>query len=205
MIFWSVLVEFILVPWRCVVNANTEQRQGYFSNLRPFKAIKVDLLHEGQGFPSQRPWGRSFNSLFLNMATIEAMPPKAWQPGAPWWASEAPEHHYLLLPHLLWWSARQPDLPTILWVTQTLHSSPHRSSSVGSTGRDWCHAPKAPAWWHSCARNANHPLELGLSLHPLCIKKGPWWPKNLPNPPNYVSSNGVLGEEVCPPLRSSWQ
>lgn len=62
-----------------------------------------------------------------------------------------------------------------------------RSSSVGSTGRDWCHAPKASTWWHSCARNANHPLELGLSLHPLCIKKGPWWPKNLPNPPNYVS------------------
>ena len=192
MIFWSLLMEFILVPWRCVVNANTEQRQGYFSNLRPFKAIKVAFLHEGQGSPSHRPWVRSFSALFLNMATVEATPPKAWQPWAPWWASNASEPPYLLLPHLLWWGARQPGLPRILWVTQTFPSSPHRSSSVGSTTDAMLQ--KLPL---------DGTLELGLSLHPVCIKKGPWWPKNLPNPPNYVSSSGVLGEEVCSPLGAS--
>ena len=41
MSFLSVLNEFMLVPWKCVINTISEQRQGYFSNLKPFKFIKV--------------------------------------------------------------------------------------------------------------------------------------------------------------------
>ena len=33
------------------------------------------------------------------------------------------------------------------------------------------HAQKVSAWWHCCSRNANHSLELGLSLHPLHVEK----------------------------------
>ena len=64
------------------------------------------------------PWpqalGWSVCSLFLNMAAAEVKPPRVWQPWAPPWESQAPEHHCLLLPHLLWRGARQPGSPRIL-------------------------------------------------------------------------------------------
>ena len=42
--FLKILIDFILIPWRWVLNAKTVQRQGYFRNLRPFKTIKISYI-----------------------------------------------------------------------------------------------------------------------------------------------------------------
>ena len=39
--FLKILIDFILIPGRWVLNAKTVQKQGYFRNLRHFKIIKI--------------------------------------------------------------------------------------------------------------------------------------------------------------------
>ena len=133
------------------------------------------------------------------MATADTTSPRAWQPGAPWWGSQAPEHHYLLLPHLLWWGGRPPGSPWIFGVLETLTSSRHRPSP-GRIHRKGLHAMlKRFPLDGTVAPEMPTTLWSWASPSTLCMLKKPYGSqKNLPNPPSWVGSTGMLGEEVFP-------
>ena len=113
--------------------------------------------------------------------------------------SQAPEHHSLLVPHLIWRRGRPPGSPRIFRVLQTLTSSSH-GPSPSRIPRKGLHAMLERFPLDGTAAPEMPPtLWSWASPSALCVfKKAHGRQQNLPSPPSWVGSTGVLGEEVSP-------